>query len=274
MVFVALKLVHRIILQPLVFASKLLYPKSMKSLPRSVGNIFLIAWSVGLMACGMMGRSGPGPSSGQWGGRGESQALEVSISEDQRKIEELRKNIPPEVRRENDALREILNLLGEVRHPPQQHRNRFNRTMRNMRQAHQREMRRERDQFNQEERQSRDRFLADLRKEREDFSKKRDVEERERNHFFKDQDRRRNEYFANERDKRNIFESDQRERERDFDAVYREKTNEFNREYNIYVQRYNEMQAELREKRRREAEERRNPRPSSSQDYEPLEAGQ
>ena len=66
---------------------------------------------------------------------------EVSVAGDQQSIEELRKNIPPEVRDRNDTLKMILSLMGEVKVHPQKVRQKFNKFQRKRRTKFQKEHR-------------------------------------------------------------------------------------------------------------------------------------
>jgi hypothetical protein len=174
---------------------------------------------------------------------------EVSIREDMTTIEDLRKNIPEQKRQENDALKNVLSLLGEVKAPPAQHRDKFNRVMRDMREKRRREAQKTRENFNKKERKDREAFLKDLKESREKFNKSK-TDKDERKDFYNDQDMRRREFFANERDARKEFESEIRQQDSDFNAFYREKNDEFNKELRIYTQSFNDLQKAAKEKER------------------------
>lgn len=253
-----------------MFCPKLFYPLRMKSHQTSVGKIFLqlicVALSLAFAVSGctivQKGRSGESPSSSE--SNGDSVAAnaipsaselanpdtgfgETSIREDIETLADLRKDIPEQKRRENDALKEVLSLLGEVKAPPEKHREKFNRTMRNMREKRRRQMTKTRDNFNKRERKDRETFLKNLKEAREDFTQKKNDRD-ERKEFYDEQDEKRREYFANERDARREFESEMRQSDSDFNAFYREKTDEFHKELRIYTQQYQDLQKRLKEK--------------------------
>ena len=119
----------------------------MNSKLKSVGKIFL--FSIGLASIPALGLA--------------ADEAEVSLKDDRRSIEELRQNIPPEIRAENDALKESLALLGEVKKSPQEHREKFDRKMREMREKKRKERQKTRQEFSKNERTKRDKFLKELK---------------------------------------------------------------------------------------------------------------
>jgi hypothetical protein len=174
---------------------------------------------------------------------------ETSLSDDAKSIEELRKNIPEAKRRDNDQLKEILGLMGEVKEPPQRIRDRFHRTTQRIREGHRRDVKRQRDEFNRIEKSARDDFFKKLKDEREENLSNKKLTREERQRFTEDQDRRRREFTGDERDRRQRFNSDLRQAEDDFSANLRDKTTEFNQELRAYTARYNDWQKQLKEKK-------------------------
>lgn len=166
---------------------------------------------------------------------------ELSLKKDSEDIARLRKDIPEEKREANDDLRDILSTLGEVKNPPSEQREKFERRMRNIREKQRLARQRSRDTFNKDERKKREDFLKDLKLARERFMRSK-AEKDEKREFFDKQEDARKEYFADERDTRRDFESDMRQKENDQTAFYREKSDEFNKELKIYTTKYNEMQ--------------------------------
>lgn len=175
---------------------------------------------------------------------------EVSLAEDRKTVEELRQNIPEPIRSDNDLLKETLSLLGEVKLPPQRHRQRFDRLMRKIRDKHQKQTRKEREQFTKKQKKDRDQFLATLKKEREEFKDKK-TERDERKEFYDQQDARRKEYFANERDARKEFDSEMHSRNSDFNALMRDRQKDFSEELRVYKKNYDEMLKQKKAERKR-----------------------
>lgn len=181
-------------------------------------------------------------------GQDEEVSVETTLNNDKKTLEELRKNIPPERRQENDQLKEILSLMGEVKDNPSKIRERFNRTTQRMRNSERNSVQRIRKDFNTQEKKRRDEFFKKLKNDREDFkSSKNDREARKR--FYEDQDSARREFNADERDKRSQFNADLKLKSDDFSAMMREKNNEFTQELRAYTQRYNDYQKELKNKK-------------------------
>lgn len=168
-------------------------------------------------------------------------SAELSLSEDRKQIEELRKDIPEPKKTDNELLRETLALLGEVSEPPQKHRDRFEKMIRKIRNDYQKQSRKTREAFTKNERQKREDFLNKLKEDRAEFLDDK-PDKRRRDKFFNEQEVKRREFTAEERDLRQEFEGDAREKERDFSGLVREKTNEFYRELKLYEKRYQDWQ--------------------------------
>jgi len=189
----------------------------------------------------------------------EVSAGEVSLKGDQAHIEKLRKDIPLEVRRENDELKELLSLMGEVKEPPSRVREKFNRILRKKTAANKREVGKARKIFSREEKRLKKDKLKFFKKEREEFKSKKAKREETRE-FYADQDRRRREFFSDSREKRKDFETDMRQKSRDFSSYLRERRREFNEEYKNYSKKYRE----LKKKKRLEEKEKRRARSARS----------
>lgn len=174
---------------------------------------------------------------------------EVRQVSDQASVEELRKNIPQQKRIENDQLKEILSLMGEVKEEPNRIRSRFNKVMRKRREVFRRDHRRKRDDFSKAEKKTKSQFLKSLYKERDEFKKQKGIEREERKEFFAKQDLKRKDFFADLRDKRKDFESEMSQVSKDFNAEVREHTRHFQQEYRAYSKRYRDWKKEQRKKK-------------------------
>jgi hypothetical protein len=170
--------------------------------------------------------------------------LETSLKSDNAVIEELRKNIPEEKRKDNDELKEILSLTGEVKDPPARIREKFMRTIQRMRDTHRRESQKMRQTFSDNERKNRDAYKRKSDAERKEFNDDKQSKE-DRKEFYDRQDQTRKDFFAEERDKRNIFNSDMRSREDEFSNMIRDRQQDFNLEIRAYEIRYKEHMKQL-----------------------------
>jgi hypothetical protein len=208
----------------------------MNSHLKSVGIIFLIG-PVFLASC-------VSPTKDTLSRSSDSSAIdtkeELSLKKDSEELAELRKNIPEEKRVANDDLRDILSTLGEVKRPPQDHRDKFEREMRKIRERQRLARQKERDAYNKDERRTREEFLKNLKSERDSFMRSKADRDEKKEFFNKQEDLRKN-FFADERDKRRDFESDMRQKENDESAFYREKSTEFSHELKLYTEKYNEL---------------------------------
>jgi hypothetical protein len=240
-----------------VFWQKLFYHLRMSFILSSVGKfcrLGVLALILGLVGCA---RS-PQVQSEKEG------TTEVSVLQDQKTIEELRKNIPPEKRKENDLLKETLTMTGDGDEPPHRVRERFQKLVRKAQDEHRKSAQRARDDFNKKERREREKFLKDLENEREDFREKKADREKSRD-FYADLDVKRKDFFADQRERRNEFEAEQRESGDNFRAMIRDRNMQFDQEYRNYVKRYDEKKREAEAKRKM-------PTPTAA--FEPLQSGQ
>lgn len=189
---------------------------------------------------------------------------EVSLSGDEKTIEELRKNIPEPKRTDNDLLRETLALLGEVKDPPRRHSDRFNKMVREINNDRRKQDRKLRDNFSKTERKERDAFLKKIKEDRDNFNKKK-VTREQRKEFYDEQDEARKDFFANQRDGRKEFDAEQRSQSSDFKAYLKDRTDDFRRELKVYTIKYNDM-----EKRKREELKAKEKAARENRSYKPL----
>ncbi|MCB0357970.1 MAG: hypothetical protein KDD40_13230, partial [Bdellovibrionales bacterium] len=110
----------------------------MKSHQMSVGKIFLYSlFVVFFTRCAAPSGSYKSKKSSEK----DLASSEVSLAKDQQSLEELRKNIPQDVKARNDSLKIILNMMGELKEHPQKVRDKFNRFQRQRRTKFQKEQR-------------------------------------------------------------------------------------------------------------------------------------
>ncbi|MCB9025012.1 MAG: hypothetical protein H6625_01735 [Bdellovibrionaceae bacterium] len=186
----------------------------------------------------------------------KGEGTEVSVKEDKAALEELRKNIPPDVREHNDTLKIILSMMGELKTHPQKVREKFNHFQRQRRTKFQKEHNKIRKNFSRNEKQLRDSFLKDIKKKR-DEGKAQNMERDQRNEFYAKLEYQRKNYFDEQRDKRKDFESEMQQKSRDFYSELNEQQKEFNEEWRIYNKRWQDWQKskDIKKKESRELRE-------------------
>ncbi|MBL7687138.1 MAG: hypothetical protein JNJ49_03815 [Bdellovibrionaceae bacterium] len=184
-------------------------------------------------------------------------ANEVSLKADRSAMDEARKDIPEEIRRENDEIAGLLSfVVRESDEDPSRLRDRFSSALRKKRERSDRELRKKRDDFTATERKRREEFLKKLKTDRDEFTSGRRRSPEERKRFFDDQDTSRRDFFSNERDLRKDFESSMQETRKNTEDYIREKQNAFNQDLRAYQQRYTERKRTLDLKKRAEEKAR------------------
>lgn len=182
---------------------------------------------------------------------------EVSLKADRSAMDEARKDIPEEIRRENDEIAGLLSfVVRESDEEPNRLRDRFSSALRKKRERSDRELRKKRDDFTATERKKREEFLKKLKTDRDEFTSGRRRSTEERKRFFDDQDTSRRDFFSNERDLRKDFESSMQETRKNTEDYIREKQNAFNQDLRAYQQRYTERKRTLDLKKRAEEKAR------------------
>lgn len=167
---------------------------------------------------------------------------EVSLKADRSNFDDLRKDMSPEAKKENDELAGILQLL---RNPdgnyeaPEKVRERFNKILRDKRTRQDKQFRTEREDFNRLEKDKREEFTESQKSEREDFLSDKPTSEK-RKRFFDKQEEKRSRFYDDARERRRTFEDQISTRRRNFEDYVREKTNLFNQEYRNYQKEYDE----------------------------------
>ncbi len=164
-----------------------------------------------------------------------------SISKDRAELDELRENIPAEIKKKNDETALKADWMAELKYEPSVVREKVSTMARKKRDLFNKDIGKKREAFNKVERKTREEFLKNLEKERKDFlDQKKDREKR--TEFFEEQDEKRRDYFAEQKDKREDFEADLREERKDYEDYAKEKNDEFNAEIKEYTNRWNAKQ--------------------------------
>jgi hypothetical protein len=164
-----------------------------------------------------------------------------SIAKDRADLDEIRQNLPPEVKKQNDEKALMADLMGEVKYPPDVVREKFSTLVRKKRDLFNKDMTRAREEYSKVEKKTRDEFLKKLESDRNDFLNSKPDRDK-RADFFNDQDETRRTFFAEQREKRDEYESDVRDKRKNFEDYVKEKNDEFNAELKDYSARWKEQQ--------------------------------
>lgn len=178
---------------------------------------------------------------------------ELSLKKDREHLDKLRKDIPEDVKRDNDDLAYILKLFEDPNKKPSRIRGKFNDTIRKARKKNQKKFKKLRKEFTKKEKKARKDFLKKQKEERNKFMADKPDKEKSRE-FYNDQTAKRREYFADQRDKRKDFESEVRSQKKEFDLFLRDKRKQFDDHYRAFIK---EQQASRRAKKQAEKEARK-----------------
>lgn len=177
---------------------------------------------------------------------------EISLAADRKELDQLRQEMPDDVKKQNDELALVLSFLKDGDEDPNKLRDRFQAALRKKREAVDKNLRRRREDFNRSEREAREKFTAEQKAGREDFlGRRRSSADQKR--YLDGQDEKRRRFHADAQERRKDFEAQITEERRDFESLVREKTNFFNQEWRGYRERWTERKRLLDEKKRREA---------------------
>jgi hypothetical protein len=159
---------------------------------------------------------------------------ELSLKADRSALEEERKDIPEERRRENDELAALLQMIqAKPNQEPSEIRDRFSKAVRDRREKSDKRLRKLREDFSKNERRAREAFLKSVKEERDAYMGSKHSPEERKDFFGKQEDTRRD-FFANQSEKRHDFESKMTEDRKAFEDYIKEKTSQFNDEIRAY----------------------------------------
>ncbi len=164
---------------------------------------------------------------------------EISLKADRSSLDELRKDIPEEKRKENDELALILQVMNAKDKKPFEIREKFNSIMRKKREEFSKSQRRIREDFSRRERDEREKFSKEQKETSDRFYRHKPSSEERRN-FSQDHSSRQQKYYADSRERRQAFEEDMRSKEKDFSALVTEKNKEFEEHFKGYQKEYKE----------------------------------
>jgi hypothetical protein len=229
------------------------HKSSLQVLQRKPSLICVWIMCVGLVGCSL---SSERPTN-QYREAQEERPLvspEYRLSADRSALDQIREQVPGDVKLANDELALIMGMMVEVRRTPSEIRERFNQLVRKNRQSFDKGLKAERETFTKSERKKRDEFLKEANQTRGDYFKTKPSKE-DRAEFVRDQEQKRADFFATEKEKRSDFESDVRERRRSFEDYIRQKTNEFNQELRNYTKKFDDEKKAKNQRSKNKAEE-------------------
>lgn len=197
------------------------------------------------------------------------------LKEDRQKFDEIRNEIPVDKKNENDELAFVLKLMGEVKLPPGQIREKFNTVVRKKRELFNKDMAKRRETFVKAERKEKESFNKQIETERKELQKKKMASD-ERREAYQEIDQKRKDFYTALREKRDSFESDIRDDRKNFEDYMREKNQDFTQELRAYTGRYDEMKKQERELKKQKESEQKNSNKESVEIKKvvPLQSGQ
>jgi len=166
---------------------------------------------------------------------------EVSVKDDQAKIDEMRKDIPEETRKSNDRLAEMLKRWKDQQTPPDRLREKFSDEIRKMRLEVEKRQKRAREDFTRDQADKRRDFQDKQKQAREDFFSSKPKSEK-RQAFMDRQAEDRERFNSDLRDRREEFEDNVKDERKDFEDTINDKWSEFRSEFPEYTKAYREAQ--------------------------------
>ena len=205
-----------------------------------------------------------------------------SLKADREAFDKLRKDIPADVRKENDEKAFMDGLLtSDFSRTPSEVRSKFSSIIGKKRELFQKDMTKQRETFSNDQRKAREEYSKNAAEKRKEFAKAKTTSD-ERTEFFKNLEAQRKNFYEAQNEKRNEFEANARDKRKDFDDYIRSKTDEFNQLHRDYTKRYEENKKAVADQKKAALEKSKNLQKSVDQEYEeirkkpatPLEAGE
>lgn len=192
-----------------------------------------------------------------------------SLKKDREAFEQLRKDIPEDVRRDNDEKAFMAELTADLSRHPSEVRSQFSRIINKKRELFGKDMNRTREKFNEELKKTREEFSRQQSKARSNFSGAKKSSQ-ERTDFYNRLDAERREFNSEQQSKRDDFEADMRERRKNFDDYMRAKTDEFNQLHRDYTKRYEEDKKARANIQKLAEEKKRQQQKDIDTEYDPI----
>lgn len=177
------------------------------------------------------------------------------LMEDREKIEELRKDIPVEKRKENDEIAFNLQWMNEIRLNPSDIRSKFSQHLSRKRNLFNKDMTTARTEFSKEEKRKRDEFNQMMNQERATIAR-RHKNSKSKKELLDELDYKRKDFSAKQKLERDTFEEEVRDKKKAFEDYWKQRSDSFNADLKAYTLEFNEKKKVEKqiEKNRRSSE--------------------
>ncbi len=192
-----------------------------------------------------------------------------SLKADREALEALRKNIPAEVKKDNDEKAFMDDMMSDLSKNPSDVRGKFQSIVNKKRETFNKDMTKKREDFSKAQSKDREAFSKEQGEQRKDFTKKR-TSSSERTDFYDDLEGKRKDFYSGQKEKRDAFEEDMRDKRKNFDDYIRAKTDEFNQLHRDYTKRYEENLKAKADLKKQAEEKRKNLQKDLDKEYESI----
>lgn len=192
-----------------------------------------------------------------------------SLKEDREAMDALRKNIPANVKKENDEKAFMDNMMTDLSVPPSDVRSKFQSIVNKKRESFSKDMTKSREDFYKAQTKEREAFTKEQGEKRVEFGKDKHSSS-ERTDFYDGLESKRKDFYEAQREKRDAFEETARDKRKNFDDYVRAKTDEFNQLHRDYTKRFEENKKTQADLKKAAAEKRNNLEQSLDQEYAPI----
>lgn len=192
-----------------------------------------------------------------------------SLKADLEALAELRKNIPPEKRKENDEKAFMDQMMDDLSKSPSEIRGKFFSILSKKRDIFSKDMSKIRQDFTNKQHKARDLFIKEQSEARKEFLEKK-VSPEERRSFYSDLEGKRKDFYSMQREKRDEFEADIRDKRKNFEDYIRAKTDEFNQRHRDFTKRYEENKRTQADLKRQTTERKKHFDAELEREYKPI----
>lgn len=190
-----------------------------------------------------------------------------SLKKDREAFEQLRKEIPANVRAENDEKALMDNLMSDLNVPPSEVRSRFSSLLSKKRDTFQKDMTKKREEFSGTLTKEREAFSEDQSQKRKVLSGRKMTSE-EKSSAYEQLENRRKDFYSRQQERRDEFEDQVREQRKNFEDYVKSKQDEFNQRHTDYTVRYQENIKNMADVKKQKAEAAKKMQQSLDQEYE------
>jgi hypothetical protein len=156
------------------------------------------------------------------------------LKQDREAFDQIRSEIPTDVKEENDELALFEQLFANPQKKPADIRNQFNQLLNQKKNKFQKDLKKKREEYVKKERKDRDQFVQQLAQERESFKRNKANKEKTKD-FYNELDLKRKDFFSEQKEQRDIFEAQVRDDRKNFADYTKEKQTDFNSRLKIFT---------------------------------------